>query len=320
MNNGISLNTKRIAEILIETRNQIEDIPDETIKLVEFDSLNGIGVGVSSEREAVLVLPGQSNVTSFQTRYASFDPWVELNEVDDNRFLADKAILKCRLDSDNLKTIEAIAAIFVGVIDLQNRFGECGLAIWQMKTVFDSGFIIDISDDSIVGLIGEIIVLLHSIDTNNAFQYWRNDRFAKYDFSGSKFRLDAKSTLSEKRIHHFSSSQIPGQNPEITFVASLLINRVESGTTFVEFVSNFLENLSVENQKVAIQRIIETLGVHPSYVADFEMDFDATLASLRYLTSADIPCPVQMGGVLSMSWKADIEFESPKFIEFDLVE
>ena len=89
---------------------------------------------------------------------------------------------------------------------------------------------------------------------------------------------------------------------------------------FVEFISNFLNKLSVENQKVAIQRIIETLGVHPSYVVDFELDFEATLASLRYLTSGDIPCPVQTSGVLSMTWKADIEFESPKFIEFNLVE
>jgi hypothetical protein len=320
MNGKTTLNTRKISEILMETRSRIESIPQETIRLVEFDSSSGIGVGISSEKEAVLVLPGQSNVTSFQTKYATFDPWVELNEVDDNRFLADKAILKCKLDSDSLKTVEAIAAIFVGVIDLQNRFGECGAAIWQMKAVFDSGFIVDIPENSIVGLIGEVLVLLDSRDIDRAFQYWRNENFAKYDFSGSNFRLDAKSTLTERRIHHFSSSQIPGQNPEITFIASILVNRVEKGTSFPEFVSIFLNSLSSDNQRLAIQRIIKTLGIHPSYVSYFEFDYETTFNSLKYLTATDIPCPLQTSGVLSMNWKADVELDSPKFVDFDLLQ
>ena len=317
MTNQDSLNTRKISEVLIETRNRLESIPKGAIRLVDFDSSSGIGVGISSEGEAVLVLPGQSSVTSFVTKYAAFDPWLELNEIDDNRFLADKAILKCKLDSDNLKIIEAIAAIFVGVIDLQERFGECGAAIWQMKTVFDSGFIVDIPENSIVGLIGEILVLLDSDNIEEAFSYWRNENLAKYDFSGSNFRLDAKSTLSDKRIHHFSSGQIPGQNPEITFIASILVNRVERGTTFFDFISKFLDKLNSSNQRIAIQRIIETLGIHHSYVLDFEFDYEATFASIRYLASEDIPRPVQNSGVLSMNWKADVEFNSPEFIDFD---
>ena len=317
MNNRDSLNTRQISEILTETRNRLASIPEGSIKLVEFDFSNEIGVGISSNGEAVLVLPGQSNVTSFTTRYAAFDPWVELNEIDDNRLLVDKAILKCKVDPENLKTIEAISAIFVGVIDLQNRFGECGAAIWQMKAVFDSGFIVNISENSIVGLIGEVLVLLDSGNIENAFSYWRNENFAKYDFSGSDFRLDAKTTLSENRTHHFSSSQIPGLNPEITFIASILVNKVERGTSFSELVSILLDKLSITNQGIAIQRIIETLGIHHSYVSDFEFDYEASFASIRYITSGDIPYPIQTSGVLSMSWKANIEINSPKFIDFD---
>jgi hypothetical protein len=319
MNNKDALNTRKISEVLIETRNRLEGIPQGSIRLVDFDSSNGIGVGISSEGDAVLVLPGQSNVTSFETKYAAFDPWLELNEIEDNRLLTDKAILKCKLDADNLKTIEAISAIFVGVIDLQKRFGECGAAIWQMKTVFDSGFIVDIPDKSIVGLIGEIVVLLDSDNIEEAFSFWRNENFAKYDFSGSNFRLDAKSTLSDKRIHHFSSGQIPGQNPEITFIASILVNRVERGTSFSDFVTFFVNKLNNRNQGIAIQRIIETLGIHHSYVMDFEFDYEATLDSIRFLASGDIPCPVQNSGVLSMNWKADVEFNSQKFIDFDFL-
>lgn len=317
MNRKYNLNTMKIAEIISENQNRLENIPAKTIKLVEFDSFNGIGVGISGEKEAVLVLPGQSKVTSFQTNYATFDPWTELNEVHENRNLTGKAILKCKLDSDSLKTIEAIAAIFVGIIDLQNRFGECGLAIWQMKAVFDSGFIVKVPEKSIVGLLGELIVLLNSKDMNNAFKFWRNENFAKYDFSGSNFRLDAKSTLTNRRIHHFSSNQIPGLNPEITFIASILLTRVESGTTFSEFIEIFLEKLNIENQKIAMQRIIETLGIHPDYLTGFEFDYDASLASLRYLPSVDIPRPDQTSGVISMNWSADIEFNSPHFIELD---
>lgn len=317
MNNENALNTRKISEVLIETRSRLEGIPHGSVRLVDFDTSNGIGVGISSEGDAVLVLPGQPNVTSFETKYAAFDPWLELNEIEDNRLLHDKAILKCKLDKDNLKTVEAIAAIFVGVIDLQKRFGECGTAIWQMKTVFDSGFIVDISENAIVGLIGELIVLLNSNNLEEAFSFWRNESFAKYDFSGSNFRLDAKSTLSDKRIHHFSSSQIPGQNPEITFIASILVSRVERGTSFPDFISIFLNKLSHKNQEIAIQRIIETLGIHHSYVLDFEFDFETTIASIRYLTSGEIPRPVQNGGVLSMNWKADVEFNSPNFVDFD---
>jgi hypothetical protein len=163
------------------------------------------------------------------------------------------------------------------------------------------------------------MVLLDSDNTAEAFSFWRNENFAKYDFSGSNFRLDAKSTLSDKRIHHFSSSQIPGLNPEITFIASILVNKVERGTSFSDFVSNFLNQLNNMNQGIAIQRIIDTLGIHYSYVLDFEFDCEATFASIRYIASGDIPRPVQNDGVLSMNWKADVEFNSPKFVDFDFL-
>ena len=224
-----------------------------------FDTASNIGVGNDGQGRTVLVLPGQQDVIAFQTEFAEFDPWVDLTLAESGEQLQGAAVLRCDIKKGDFSTIEAAAAIFLGIIDLQKIFGNCGKAIWQMKALFENRLLVSISDAKITGLIGEILTILSASNSNIAIKFWHSDIDDKFDFSGSKFRLEVKSTVTQTRIHNFSSFQLPGN--EKTYVASLLINKVESGTSFADVFDLLISKLDVTNQQKASEIVLKTLGV-----------------------------------------------------------
>jgi hypothetical protein len=78
MTKSITWNTKEIIDAI--TRGELLDtrFSSDSIKLNLFENNFPIGVGVNKNKNAILILPGQNNVTAFKTKYAEFDPWTNL--------------------------------------------------------------------------------------------------------------------------------------------------------------------------------------------------------------------------------------------------
>ena len=116
-----------------------------------------------------------------------------------------------------------------------------------------------------------------------------------------------KATSSNTRSHHFSSFQIPGNVPEKIFVASVMIVRVESGTTILELTKELQAKLG-DNERIKLQETIHsTLGVPVELISDYQIDLPATLAGIRILSSIDVPSPSFREGVISMEWLANLD-------------
>jgi hypothetical protein len=291
------------------------DLPKNHIHLRLFDLEKHVGVGADGRGNTVLVLPGQKNALGFETEFASYDPWSNLVVSESSAELNEVSVLRCNIELGDESTLEAAAAIFFGLLDLQEKFGETGKAIWQLKSLFENRLKFEVPDSTITGLVGELLVLAASKDRNLAIDFWHSNIDDKFDFSGSNFRLEVKSTVSGLRNHHFSSNQIPGNVPDKTFVVSVQVVRVETGAKLFDLISIVTDKLENTNHQKVIEVVRKTLKVPVELLSEYQIDLDASLKGIKLVKASNVPCPSPSQGVLSMEWLADIT-QAPELESF----
>lgn len=284
-----------------------DELQPNYIHLQLFDLESQVGIGADGKGNTVLVLPGQQDAFAFETEFASYDPWSNLVVFESSTQLNGVSILRCNIEIEDEATIEAASAIFYGLIDLQEKFGETGKAIWQLKSLFANRLKFELSDSTITGLLGELLIISISKNPSLAVKFWHSNIDDKFDFSGSNFRLEVKSTSTGVRSHHFSSHQIPGNVPEKTFVASVQIVRVENGTTLSEILTDLSLKLDANELTKVTEIIHRTLGVPADLVYEYQIDLEATRLGIKLLKGLDVPSPSPNDGVISMEWLASLD-------------
>jgi hypothetical protein len=299
-------NTNEVLNLLSETDINLNS-SESQISLGHFDAEQRIGVGRDGAGNVVLVLPGQSNVLAFATEGSAFEPWTQVHWVEESKNLEEVATLRCKLDNPSPDLLSAVAAVFVGIIDLQMRFGTCGDAIWEMKDLFDSKFKQEIDEKVVIGLLGELLVITSSQNKLDAISIWHSRNEASFDFSKDSLRIEVKASANLVREHYFSSNQIsPGSLSEV-YVVSILLHCVERGTTLEDLYHEILDSISDEAMcRKFSDVVISTLGVTPSATNGLMIDKESSLASIRYFSASQIPQPQIAANVLSMTWKASL--------------
>ena len=303
----ILLNTKEILKAITMRIGEISIESNTKIFLNLFDENEKIGVGTDSNGRTVLLIPGQLNVLSFETNFASFNHWISVTRAEDNKVVEDVALLTLDIKKTDLSAIDAATAIFLGIIDLQIRFGKCGEAIWQMKSLFESELKYKPADDAVTGLIGELAFILNSKDKDTAVKCWHSAVDDTYDFSSESLRLDVKSTKSGVRHHYFSSTQIPPTTGKKVLIASILVDSVEMGTTLGQLINKVIENLSPDLVDKVNTSVLKQIGTHPGTVLNPQIDIENTLESIRIYDSHDIPSPMYAEQVISLKWLATLD-------------
>lgn len=301
------ISTKEILSAIKKPISEISAEGGSKIFLDIFEPDENIGVGSSSDGRTVLLLPGQSNVTSFETNFASFNHWISVTRAEDNKVLDGVALLTLNIEKNDQATIDAATAIFLGIIDLQTKFGKCGEAIWQMKSLFESELKYKPTDDAVTGLIGELIFILNSKDKVKTIKCWHSAIDDTYDFSSESVKLDVKTTRSGIRHHYFSSTQIPASTSKRVLIASVLIDSVEMGTTLGQLINKVNENLPSDLADKVNSSVLKQIGTHPGMVLNPQIDVDNTLKSINIYDSHEIPCPHYEDHVLSVKWLASLD-------------
>lgn len=300
-------NTNEVRSLLIENDTSLRS-SESQISLGHFDSVQRIGVGRDGLGNVVLVLPGQSDVLAFATEGATFDPWTQVHWVEESQNLEEVATLRCKLDSPSPDLISAVAAVFVGIIDLQIRFGTSGDAIWQMKDLFDSRFKNVVDEKVLIGLFGELLLIASAEDKLGAVSIWHSKNEAAFDFSKDSLRIEVKTTASLIREHHFSSNQISPNNISDVYVVSVLLHCVEVGSSLNDLYQEIVEQIEDDVTREKFSNVvIKTLGTTPSAAPNLQIDRASSLMSVRFYSGDDIPQPSSTAGVVSMNWKSSLD-------------
>lgn len=280
---------------------------DKELALQLFNPETMCGIGIDNAGRRVLVLPGQEAAASFVTKNAIFDPWSSVTWVDSSVPLPKVSTLRCEANFRNQAICEAVAAIFVGLIDIQERYGAAGSAIWEMKQLFENGFNSNVSDETIVGLFGELSVIYAASDPNKLARPWHSNSADFFDFSSDNHRLEVKTSRSNVRNHRFSSNQIGNDLDAKTTIASVILSVVEQGTSMADLVKMITERTSDEISLKLLTVVISTLGTTPELISGMNIDLQATVNSLHFLPAESIPRPHRALGVISMNWIANVD-------------
>lgn len=282
-------------------------VGENELALKLFDSESMCGIGIDGEGRRVLVLPGQEGSTSFYTRNAIFDPWSSVKWINGDRELPKVSTLRCEANFSNRGVCEVVAAIFIGLIEIQLKYGSAGSAIWEMKLLFENGFNTNISEETVVGLFGELVLLNESSDPSALIDLWHSDTKDYFDFSSDKLRLEVKTSRNNLRNHRFSSNQIGNDLDGKTTIASLVLSTVEQGTSLATLVDMIAEKIDTSRSAKLMNAVVATLGVPPQLVTSLSIDLKATRDSLRLIAATDVPRPLKSSGVLSMNWIANLD-------------
>ena len=97
----------------------------------------------------------------------------------------------------------------------------------------------------LIGLWGELFVILSSANIANAVSCWCYSKNAKFDFVSENFLLEVKTTLSPQRKHRFSYEQLRSRYAVDAYVASIALIEIPRGRIvgqLIDEISNILED------------------------------------------------------------------------------
>jgi hypothetical protein len=281
-----------------------------------FDEKKLCGIGTDNAGRRVLVLPAQLESIGFITSNAVFDPFSSVTWIDAGMELPKVATLRCDANFRSRSVCEAVAALFVGLIDIQDKYGNAGAAIWEMKQFFENGFSNTYSEEALIGLLGELVVLNQSANPKTLIQYWHSNIDAYFDFSTDNLRLEVKTSKSNLRNHNFSSNQIGSGLDDKTFISSVILNLVEQGSTLSDLVDLISSKVSADEAAKLLNIVIGTLGVVPGTVKSLQIDLEMTSKSIVNIPAFKIPRPEKNIGVISMHWVANLDHCVTDHIDF----
>jgi hypothetical protein len=281
------------------------------IKLPELDVAPRIGVGRGGDRSYALVGPGQATGSSRRGQQFSFEPWKDLVDSGSGAVLKDVCVLRFWPIDDTDEIRQAVAAVFAGLVDLgRTSPTSLGSAIAAMETLFESGLTSRLSREVEIGLAGELLVIAEAKDPSAFVSMWHSAFDAQFDFSAQGERLEVKTTSGAERLHWFSSGQVTPIPGVCTSFVSVLLPRVEIGSTIASVFADLARLTAAERARVR-NVIIDVAKEPPEVLTSVVFDRDAARASMLHVAAGAIPTPLSVPGVGKIDWEATIASDPP---------
>ena len=143
---------------------------------------------------------------------------------------------------------------------------------------------------SIIGLIGELLVIAAARDIHTAVMAWRGDPDERYDFSVGNLRLEAKATSSRDRIHQMSMEQASPPVGTIGLLASMMVEKSSGGMTLLSLLTSIEARLPMPHTILRFWTIVaDTLGEDLVGSLQWAFDFEQGVASARLFDLRVIP-------------------------------
>jgi hypothetical protein len=266
-----------------------------------------VGVGHVSHDGLVLVLPSQSGIKAFNDRHLKFTPEADL-ETEESREVKDVALLQCSFGDSGGDEIPAVSSVFSALIKQAVHSQDksaAGKTIHALRSLFDNRLRADVSKDTEVGLIGELLLIASGKNPEVLVQSWHTVNSDPYDFSMDSERLEVKSTTTRTRQHSFSSTQLPPQGGVVVVISSICLVCVAKGETVASLYRRILGLLPSDQLRERFTTVcLDVLGIPADFVENIKIDEVSSQANVRLYASDDVPCPIVVEGVQNCRWES----------------
>lgn len=252
----------------------------------------GYRIGRGTAGAVVLLTPPDPDPDPpTRLRMLSLDPKVRcrLNDSAGQPTEEDQGLVEFRPDDDHLLgPFLEVAAALVRFLGPRPGKGEVSRGMQLLVRLFeqDRG-----PTGSIVGLWGELLVILQGPDPEALVDAWHASIDDRFDFATEGARLEVKTTTRPERIHTFNLAQLLPVEGADTTVVSLMTTATDHATSIQELVVRLEGRLSgaPSRQMKIHQQVALTLGSEWTTKVSSRFDEQQALASLRRVPATSIP-------------------------------
>lgn len=143
---------------------------------------------------------------------------------------------------------------------------------------------------TVAGLWAELFVIAQAHDPARLLASWHAMPEERFDFALGIDRLDVKSASGGVRMHHFSLEQLRPAGQSRVVIASLLIERMEGGTSVNDFVDAIRGRIADPSLLVRLDSVVaQTLGQDWRAMQRVRFDLQQAIHSLRFVEASAIP-------------------------------
>ncbi len=115
-----------------------------------------------------------------------------------------------------------------------------------------------------IGVFGELIFLnyMEQLGYASIYQKYHSNFFSKHDIEiSSSLRIEVKTTLSEKRIHHFKHNQI-SRNDISVFVASVMLEESKEGLSLFDLINRVIDKTTDPDTQFCLEKLKARCGIN----------------------------------------------------------
>ncbi len=283
-----------------------QQLDSQRLNLPLYDRSSRCGVGRDHEGRFVAIFPSEPELPGFEIKNASYEPvrMVQVEQAAESEVEVAVLRIEAIVESESLS---ALSGVFSTLFNVSEQRGSAGKIIWLLRDLFASQLKGLPSLEVVTGLVGELVVVLASSAPSNALKAWHSNPNDRYDFSADNHRVEVKASLTQRRTHHFSSSQLPSPKDVKLTVLSVLVDQVQVGQNIEDLVSEISVSVEPRARQHLIEVVTEILKCPPVLVSHFVFDTQSARSNVKAFAAADIPT-VHCGlSITSASWTCSLD-------------
>lgn len=231
--------------------------------------------------------------------------------VDDGIVRSEQTVSLLECLSEEAATVELfVRCVGMAVVDQESLSADTVSALVSTLLELFREFA-HASPTAALGLWGELLLIARSLDPPSMVRHWRYSAMSTYDFGSHSECLDVKTTTFSLRHHELSFAQAsPPAGLTVAF-ASIMTERVSSGTSIRALWDRVLQLAPSEQAKID-SACLQTLGRDWAQVQHMTFDLQRALATLRVYASFSVPrLETLPPGVLRARFVADFDRGTP---------
>ena len=208
----------------------------------------------------------------------------------DEIFEANFVIVQCTSQNDLIRKwlLVIIEIFYCQMIDNIShvRFKELIMALIDLVRAVDA-----VPKSTIIGLIGELLLILSAKNTQAAVEAWHVAISSRIDFTFQDFKLEIKTTSTSKRSHVIKQSQIDLIDDKKLVIASVIIEQCDNGKNIYDLVQDIKDKLHNKSKSIAklMNLVTDLIGIDLIKSSDYRIDIRTALNSIQFHDSSEIP-------------------------------